>query len=75
MPIRCEGLQALEQRRDSHEDPADHERPCPGETEEQRDCEIANEVVELPTEVRAGCPFGRPEGGDHKQAIALRFLK
>jgi hypothetical protein len=60
-------LQPLEQRRDSHEDSADHERPGPGETEEQSDSEIANEVVELPTEVRAGRPFFWPEGSDHKQ--------
>ena len=28
---------------------------------------IANEVVELPTELGAGSPFGRAEGGDQKQ--------
>ena len=67
MPIRCESLQALEQRRDGREDSADHERSGPSDTEKQRDSEIANEVVELPTEVRAGCPFFRPEGSDHKQ--------
>jgi len=66
-PIRCQGLQALEQRRDCREGSADHERPGPGETEEQRDSEIADEVIELPAEMRAGCPFGRPEGSDYQQ--------
>src|SRR5262249_14757417 len=36
-------------------------------TEKQGDAEIADEVVELPPEVRTGCPFLRPEGSDHKQ--------
>ena len=67
MPIRCKSLQALEQCRDDYEGPPDHKRPRPGDTEKQRDSEIANEVVELPAEVRTGCPFSRPEGSDHKQ--------
>ena len=42
MPIRC-----------NHQDSPDQERPWPSETEKERDSEIANDVVELPTEVRA----------------------
>ena len=53
--------------RDGHEDSADHERPGPSEADKQRDSEIAQEVVDLPTELRAGCPFDGAEGGDHKQ--------
>src|SRR5262249_37068230 len=45
----------------------DQEWPRPGETEKQRDCEIANDVIELPTEFAARYPFGRPESSDHKQ--------
>jgi hypothetical protein len=53
MPIRCKSLQTFQQCRDNHEDPPDQERPGPSETEKERDSEIANDVVELPTEVRA----------------------
>jgi hypothetical protein len=60
-------LQSFQQRRDSHNDSADHKRPRPTETEKQRDSEIANEVVETPTELSAGGPFGRAKCGDHKQ--------
>jgi hypothetical protein len=67
MPIRCKRLQALEQCRNDYEGSPDHERPGPSATEKQRDSEIANEVVELPTELRSGCPFFRPEGGNHEQ--------
>ena len=67
MPIRRKSLQTFQQCRDSHEDSPDQERPGPTETEKQRDSEIANDVVELPTELRAGCPFFRPQGSDHKQ--------
>ena len=66
-PIRCQGLQTLQQRRDGHNDSPDHKRPRPGETEKQCDSKIANEVVELPTELGTGGPFGRAEGGDHQQ--------
>ena len=38
-----------------------------GETEKQRDSEIANDVVELPTELCAGCPFSRTQRSDHQQ--------
>ena len=67
MPIRCKSLQTFQQCRDNHEDSPDQERPGPSETEKERDSEIANDVVELPTEVRAGRLFFRPEGSDHKQ--------
>jgi len=67
MPIRCKSLQALEQCRDDHKGSPDHERPRPSETEKHRESEIANEVVELPTEVRAGRPLFRPEGRDDEQ--------
>jgi len=66
-PIRRKGLKALEQCRDCHEDSPDQERPGPSEIEKQGDSKIANEVVELPTEVRAWRPFFRPEGSDHQQ--------
>src|SRR5260370_42616745 len=65
--MRRKGLQALEQRRDCREDSPDQKRSGPSDTEKQRDSKIANEVVELPTKVRAGCPFFRPEGSDDKQ--------
>ncbi|MFZ1153013.1 MAG: hypothetical protein WAR76_25335, partial [Xanthobacteraceae bacterium] len=60
-------METLEQRRYCREDSPDQKRSGPGETDKQRDYEIADEVIELPTEVRAGCPFFRPEGSDHKQ--------
>src|SRR6516164_10193665 len=65
--IRCQSLQTFQQCRDGHDDSPDHQRPRPGETEKQRDSKIANEVVELPTELGSGSPFGRTERGDQKQ--------
>jgi hypothetical protein len=60
-------LQTFEQRRDGHNHSPDHQRPRPSKADKQRDSEIANEVVELPTELGAGGPFGRAEGGDYEQ--------
>ena len=67
MPIRRKGLQAFKQRRYCREDSPDDERPRPSQTEKQRDSQIANEVVELPTETRAGRPLFRPQSSDHEQ--------
>src|SRR6516165_1898756 len=52
---------------DGHNDSPDHKRPRPGETEKQRDSEIANKMIELPAQLGAGSPFGRAKGGDHQQ--------
>ena len=45
----------------------DHEWPGPSEADKRRDRKIAEEMVDLPTERRAGCPFGGAQGDDHEQ--------
>jgi hypothetical protein len=45
----------------------DHDRPGPSEAGKQRDREIAGEVVELPTERRAGRPIGGAQRDEHDQ--------
>ena len=65
--IRCQGLETFQQHRDGHNDSPDYKRPRPGQAYKQRDSEIANEVVELPTEFGAWSLFGWAESGDHKQ--------
>ena len=39
----------------------------PSKAEHQRDRKITEEVLNLPTEPRAGLPFGRAQGDDHEQ--------
>ena len=67
MAIRRKSLQALQQHREGHEGSPDHERPWPSEAEHQREREIANEVVDLPTESRAWYPFRGAKGGKYEQ--------
>jgi hypothetical protein len=55
------------QRREGHESSPDHDRPGPSEADKQRDGEIAGEVVELPTERRAGRPIGGAQRDEHDQ--------
>jgi hypothetical protein len=69
-------LQAFKQCRDCREGCPDDERPRPGEADKQRDSEIADKVIELPAQLRAGCPICRPERSDDKQdydGYAARF--
>ena len=58
MAIRCQTLQALQQRRGGHEGHPEHERPGPSEADNRRSHEIAEEVLDLPTERRARLPIG-----------------
>ena len=60
-------MQSLQQHREGREGSPDHERPGPSEAEHQREPEIADEVLDLPTEPRAGLPFGWAQGDDHEQ--------
>jgi hypothetical protein len=50
-------LQALQQYGGRHDDSPDDERANQSKTEKQCDSEIANEVIELPTECRAWRPY------------------
>jgi hypothetical protein len=60
-------LQALQERRDGHEGSPDHERPGPSDADNRRDYEIAEEVVDLPTERRAGRPIAGTQRRNHEQ--------
>ena len=60
--IRCQSLQAFQQRPAGHESSPDHKRAGPSKAEHRRDREIAEEVLDLPTEPRAGLPFGGGPG-------------
>ena len=64
--IRCKSLQALQQRRDGHEGSSDYEGPGPGETDNRCDCEITDDVVDLPTKPRTGRPISRTQRDDHE---------
>ena len=68
--IRCKSLQALQQRRDGHEGWPYHERSGPSETDNRRDHEIADEVVYLPTEFRAGRQLAGPSAANTSRTIA-----
>src|SRR5262249_49236070 len=57
MTIWRKDLQALQQQSESHDGPAHCERPRPSNAEGQRESEIANEVVDVPTESRAWYPL------------------
>jgi hypothetical protein len=65
--VRCKSLQTFQQERGSHENSTDHDWPGPGKTDKQRDGKITEEVVNLPTQRRAGCPVGRTQRTDHEQ--------
>jgi hypothetical protein len=67
MAIRRKSLQALQQHREGHETSPDHERTWPSEAEHQREREIADEVVDPPTESRARYPLGGAKGGKYEQ--------
>ena len=67
MAIRCKSLQGLQQHRGGHEGSPDHERPRPSEAEHQRETEIADDMVDLPTETRAILPFRRAKGAEYEQ--------
>lgn len=60
-------MHGLQQRRNGHEGSPDHERPGSSDADKRRDREIAEEVVDLPTERRAGRPIGGTQRGNHKQ--------
>src|SRR5262245_57910409 len=66
MAVRCQSLQPLQQRPTGHESSSDHERPGPSKAEHPRDHEIADEVVDLPTEPSAGLPIGGAQGDHHE---------
>ena len=66
MAVRCQSLQGLQQRPTGRESSSDHERPGPSKAKHRRDREIAEEVVDLPTEPRAGLPVGGAQG-DHRE--------
>jgi hypothetical protein len=63
MAIRRQSLQALEQECEGSDGSADHDRPRPSDTDQQRECEKAEEVVHLPTEPGAKLQFRRAKSG------------
>ena len=65
--IRRQSLQALQQRRDGHEDSPDDERLGPSEADKRRNREIADEVVEPPNRAPCGVPILRAQGNNHEQ--------
>jgi hypothetical protein len=65
--IRRKSLQALQQHRESRDGSPDHERPRPSEADHQREREIANDVVNLPTEPRTELQFRGAKGGKYEQ--------
>jgi hypothetical protein len=67
MAIRRKHLHALQQHRESHEGPPDHERPRPSKAEDERDHEIAKEMINSPTESRPWYPFAGAKGGKYQQ--------
>jgi hypothetical protein len=67
MAIRRKSLQSLEQHREGHDGSPDRERPRPSEAEHESEREIANDVVDLPTESRAGYQFRGTKGGKYEQ--------
>ena len=72
MPIRRKSLQRLDQNCEDREGAPDHDRSRPSEENHQREREIADEVVELPTEPRAWYPFPGAERGKYKQEQGRR---
>jgi hypothetical protein len=60
-------LHALQQHREGHEGSPDHERSRPSEAEDEGEREIANEVIDSPTESRAWYPVGGAKGGKYQQ--------
>ena len=75
MAIRRQTLQGLQQWRGSHEGHPDHERPGPSEADYRRDHEIAEEVLGLPTEPRAGLPIGGAQMGEREQGHGSHAAK
>ncbi len=67
MPIRRKSLQALQQHCQSHESAPDDKRPPPNQAERQRQREIANEMVDLPTEAGSRYAFCGPQGSKYQQ--------
>jgi hypothetical protein len=65
--IRRKSLQGLEPHRGGHEGSPNHERPRPSEAEHQREAEIANDVIDLPTQSRAVLPFRGAKGTKYEQ--------
>ena len=65
--IRCESLQAFQQHGEDHERSPNQERAEPSEADQRADCEIADEVVDLPTQPRAGGPIGGSQRSAREQ--------
>jgi hypothetical protein len=49
--------------------------PGPSEADKQPDCEIAKDVVDLPTERRAGLPIGGAQRNDRDQGYGVGAAK
>jgi hypothetical protein len=71
----AKACRASEQRRNRHDGTSDHERPRPGEADDCRDHEIADEVIKLPTEPGAGLPLAGPKSRDRAETAALKRRK
>jgi hypothetical protein len=67
MAIRRKNLQRLEQHREGYKGSPEHDGPRPSEAEHQREPEIANDVVDPPTESLAWYPFRGTKGGKYEQ--------
>jgi hypothetical protein len=65
-------LQVLEHHRQDREGSPNRQWPWPSETEQQREKEIADEVIELKAKSRARCPFRRAEGEQRTKAAKLQ---
>jgi hypothetical protein len=69
MAIRCKNLQGFQHRRNDHHESPDHKGPPgPSEPDDRRGREIAEEMIHLPTEPRAGrLPLGGAQMDVHEE--------
>jgi hypothetical protein len=65
--IRRKCLKELQQHRKDHDATPHCARPRPSDEDQQREPEIAKDVVELPTEARTELHFGGTQGGKYDQ--------